>query len=88
MRFIALIHKFQHVERRVFAKGKDIRENDVEHSYQLTVVSWFIASCNNLSLDKDLLIKYGLVHDLVEVYAGDTFFYANEAELKDKVVRE
>lgn len=89
MRFIALTHEFQNVERRIYVKGKDVRENDVEHSYQLALVAWFLVSTKKLSLDKDLVVQYALIHDLVEVYAGDTYFYTtDETERVSKMARE
>jgi putative hydrolases of HD superfamily len=90
LNFMRLTHKFQQVQRIVRATGESDRwENDAEHSYQLAVMGWYIVSCNNLNLDVNLVISYALVHDLVEVYAGDTYFYTTDQKLKDsKVDRE
>ncbi len=70
--FTKLLNKFQEVERVVNLPNREGKENDVEHSYQLAMLAWYIAECNFLDLDKNLIIKYALVHDFVEVYAGDT----------------
>lgn len=81
--FVSLINEFQKVERRIFIVGQNKRENDVEHSYQLAMVAWYMASLDGLNFDKDLLIKYALVHDLVEVYAGDTYLFTTDSNEKD-----
>jgi putative hydrolases of HD superfamily len=72
LKFTKLTHSFQQIERAIYATGENRKENDAEHSYQLAMVGWYIASSMNLKLDRDKVIKYGLLHDLVEVYAGDT----------------
>ncbi len=78
--FVKLTHKFQKVHRMILVPGKTRRENDMEHSYQLAMLAWYIKDAGNLNLDTDLLIKYALVHDLVEVYAGDTYFYTKDKD--------
>jgi len=81
--FVKLLNKFRDIERVIHSNGGDRRENDVEHSYQLAMLSWYIVSTNNLKLDLGLIIKYALVHDLVEVYAGDTYIYTKDKFLKN-----
>ena len=76
--FTKLLNKFQEVERVVNLPKREGRENDAEHSYQLAMLAWYIAESNELTLDKNLLLKYALVHDFVEVYAGDTFIYSKK----------
>lgn len=39
-------------------------------------------------LDEAKIFKYSLVHDLVEIYAGDVNTYADEAALQQKVINE
>ncbi len=78
MYFTKLLNKFQEVERVINLPKREGKENDVEHSYQLAMLAWYIAESNFLHLDKNLLIKYALVHDFVEVYAGDTFIYSKK----------
>lgn len=72
VKFTKLIHDFQKVERALHVPGVDRMENDVEHSYQLALVGWYAVTVNTLPLDVNKVIKYALLHDLVEVYAGDT----------------
>ncbi len=45
-------------------------ENDVEHSYSLAMIAWYM--CQHVpELDKNTVIQYALVHDMVEIHAGD-----------------
>ena len=89
LKFTKLINKFQQVRRHYHANGEDRMENDVEHSYELAMLAWYIISIKKINLNLDLVIKYALVHDLVEVYAGDTYAHTTDTELKEnKIERE
>lgn len=87
--FVSLLNNFREVERTIRVRGLDENENDVEHSYQLAMVSWYLLSNKDLGLDAECAVKYALAHDLVEVYAGDTYFYTeDEEEMNSKEERE
>lgn len=73
--FLRFTHKFNQVQRQLFATGENRNENDSEHSFQLALLGWYLISSQNLQLDLNKVIHYSLVHDLVEIYAGDTFFH-------------
>ncbi|OGZ11869.1 MAG: hypothetical protein A3D67_00300 [Candidatus Lloydbacteria bacterium RIFCSPHIGHO2_02_FULL_51_22] len=89
LNFVGLLNMFRHVERVVLANGEKRWENDVEHSYHLAMLAWYIAESHALPLNRDLLVRYALVHDLVEVYAGDTYIYTtNQSEKDSKKARE
>jgi putative hydrolase of HD superfamily len=89
LEFSKLLNSFARVERVCYKPQSDIRENDVEHSYQLAMLAWYIAGNCSLSLDKDLVLRYALIHDIVEVYAGDTFIYSkNQDDHDSKKERE
>ena len=87
--FSKVVNQLQGVERVVRIPQTERRENDVEHSYHLAMLAWYIADSNGLSFDKNLLLKYALVHDFVEVYAGDTYIYSkNKHDHDSKKERE
>ncbi|PIP73288.1 MAG: phosphohydrolase [Candidatus Lloydbacteria bacterium CG22_combo_CG10-13_8_21_14_all_47_15] len=88
LRFSGLMNDFRRVTRVVHANGEDRWENDVEHSYQLAMLAWYLCEAGDLPLDSDIVLKYALVHDLVEVYAGDTYIYSDPEELQSKPERE
>lgn len=88
-----IIGKFKNIRRKNFVGNSNPRrfENDAEHSYELTLLAWFLISKHKLNLNIDKVIKYALVHDLVEVYAGDIdpYMYSNSSEmLKVKKINE
>ena len=84
-----LLIAFSDIERVIHRRRGDtfIKENDTEHSYNLAMTAWFLSQWFP-ELDKDLLIRYSLIHDLVEVHAGDTFIYGPQSELDSKKQRE
>jgi putative hydrolase of HD superfamily len=84
-----LLAAFNVVERKTHRKhhGTYVYENDTEHSYNLAMTAWYLSQWFP-ELDKNLLIQYSLVHDLVEVHAGDTYIYGSEDELGSKESRE
>jgi putative hydrolase of HD superfamily len=75
LNFVDFTIKFNQLKRTIFATGEDRLENDSEHSFQLAMVSWYIISTKRLKYNIDKVIQYALVHDLVEIYAGDTFLF-------------
>lgn len=88
LRFTKLLNEFRQIRRVVLVNGEDRWENDVEHSYQLAMVGWYLLQQDNFGLDCDLVLKYSLVHDLVEVYTGDTYIYGDKSDLATKQERE
>ncbi|MDO8585302.1 MAG: HD domain-containing protein [bacterium] len=86
MKFIELTHRLQQVRRTIFVNHEERNENDVEHMYQLAMVSWYIIEREKLPLDIPKVLRYALVHDVVEAYAGDTYFYSDDKD--DKARRE
>jgi putative hydrolase of HD superfamily len=83
-----LLLVFRNIKRVIHIPGAtEERENDSEHSYSLAMVAWFLAQ-HFPHLDRDKIIRLALAHDLVEIHAGDTFFYADEAVLSGKKEKE
>lgn len=90
--FQDLLKQFNKVERDCESindlKGFD---NDVEHSYRVAMLCWMLVENYKLDLDVSKILKYALVHDLPEVYAGDVSIYSNisaaeaEKEVKEKI---
>lgn len=87
--FAKMLNELQAVERVIRVKNSDRWENDMEHSYNLAMLAWYIVDTEKLALDRDKVFRYALAHDLVEVYAGDTYLYSeNQALLASKGDRE
>lgn len=90
LRFVKLTNDFKNIERDIPQSLSGFnKENDSEHSYQLAMISWYLAITENSNLNIEKILKYALVHDLPEVYAGDTPLYTlNEEYLNNKKDRE
>ncbi len=87
--FSKLLHKFRSVERAVLVNDQERQENDVEHSYYMAMLAWYLISSNKFDLDINLVLKYALIHDFVEVHAGDTYIYSEDKNhLESKHSRE
>ncbi len=78
--YVQFVNRFTDVKRSVKLGKDDRMESNSEHSYQLALVGWYVADQLKLGLRKDLIFEYALVHDLVEVYAGDTDPFIHPAE--------
>ncbi|MEX0748863.1 MAG: HD domain-containing protein [Candidatus Saccharimonadales bacterium] len=86
LEFQKFLLTFRGVKRTLYIPGTDEAENDVDHSYFLALLAWFIAPQIDTELDTNKIIKYALIHDLVETYAGDTFAFdvAAQADKKER----
>ena len=85
--FLIEIDKMKSVFRRTMLIDLSRRENDAEHSWHFALTALVLCEYAKDDVDITRVIKMALVHDLVEVYAGDTFAY-DEAGYADKEERE
>lgn len=85
--FLIEIDKMKSVFRRTMLIDLTRRENDAEHSWHFALTALVLCEYAKDDVDITRVIKMALVHDLVEVYAGDTFAY-DEAGYADKEERE
>lgn len=63
-------------------------ENDVEHSFGLALTCWYLAPKIAPQLNLEKILKYALMHDTVEIHAGDTFAFGSKELLDSKSDRE
>jgi putative hydrolase of HD superfamily len=87
LRFITEIDKVKQVLRQTVVLDATRRENDAEHSWHLAVMALAIQEHAAEPVDLTKVIKMVLIHDLVEIDAGDTFAY-DEVGALDKEERE
>jgi putative hydrolase of HD superfamily len=86
--FLLEIDKLKSVYRRSYLLNRSRHENDAEHSWHLAVMAMILLEhADNPELDLLTVMKMLLVHDLVEIYAGDTFAYDEQGHA-DKAERE
>lgn len=85
--FSAEIDKMKSVYRRTLVIDKSRTETDAEHSWHLAMMVLLFKDYANEDVNIDRCVTMALVHDLVEIYAGDTFAYDAEG-YNDKYERE
>lgn len=73
--FIKEIDKVKYIQRKTRLLNSDRQENDAEHSWHLAMMAIVLAEYSNKSLDLLRVVKMVLIHDIVEIDAGDTFIY-------------
>ena len=87
MSFILEVDELKQVKRRTHLLGDGRRENDAEHSWHLALMVILLSEFAAERVDLLRVLKMALIHDIVEIDAGDTFCY-DEAGNEDRVVRE
>lgn len=85
--FIVEIDQMKNIYRRTEVIGETRKENDAEHSWHIAVMAMLLSEYANEDIEVSKVIKMLLIHDLVEIYAGDTFCY-DEKGNRDKEERE
>jgi len=85
--FLLQIDGLKRVLRRSLIMGSSRRENSAEHSWHLAMMALILHEHANEPVDLLHTIKLVLVHDIVELDAGDTFAYDFEGA-KTKAARE
>ncbi|MCR5476857.1 MAG: HD domain-containing protein [Lachnospiraceae bacterium] len=85
--FTAEIDKMTSVYRRTMLLSGERRENDAEHSWHLAVMALLFREYCVREPDALHAMEMVVVHDLVEIYAGDTFAYDAKGN-EDKAERE
>ncbi|MFK8056838.1 MAG: HD family hydrolase [Saprospiraceae bacterium] len=73
--FIKEIDKIKYIQRRTKLFNSDRNENDAEHSWHLAMMAIVLSEYSDQEIDLLKVIKMVLIHDIVEIDAGDTFLY-------------
>ena len=73
--FIKEIDKLKYIQRKTKLFNSDRHENDAEHSWHLAMMTIVLAEHSNKPIDVLKVLKMVLIHDIVEIDAGDTFIY-------------
>ena len=87
LRFTAEIDKMTSILRRTMLIDGSRRENDAEHSWHIAVMALIFEEYAAEPVNVSRAVKMCVVHDLIEIYAGDTFAY-DTAGNADKAERE
>lgn len=87
LKFTAEVDKMTSISRRTLLVNKSRRENDAEHSWHIALMAMLFKDYAPEGCDVAKAVQMCIVHDLIEIYAGDTFAYDLAAN-KDKAARE
>jgi putative hydrolase of HD superfamily len=85
--FLVEVDKLKSVLRRNYAIHGDRRENSAEHSWHVALFAMVLAEHSNEPVDVNRVVKMLVIHDIVEVDAGDTFIH-DDAGKETQAVRE
>ena len=87
IQFVLELDKLKSIIRRTYLVNNERRENSAEHSWHLGLMAMLLAEHANESVDVVRVMKMVLVHDIVEIDAGDTFAYDTTSQA-DQAERE
>jgi len=73
--FIKEIDKLKYIQRKTKLFNSDRNENDAEHSWHLAMMTIVLAEHSDVAIDVLKVLKMVLIHDIVEIDAGDVFIY-------------
>ncbi len=81
IRFVVEADKLKSVMRQTLLTDESRREDSAQHSWHLALMAFLLADyAQAQQLDLLKVIKMALVHDLVEIDAGDTYCYDTEGQ--------
>ena len=78
--FIREIDKEKFITRQTFLSDAKRRENDAEHAWHMSIMTLLLSEYANEEIDVLRVISMLLIHDLVEIDAGDTYAYDEEGK--------
>ena len=73
--FIKEIDKEKEIIRQTPLADGSRKENDAEHAWHMAIMTMLLSEYSNEKIDKYRTMEMLLIHDLVEVYSGDTYCY-------------
>ena len=77
MQFILEVDKLKKITRQTFLADGSRKEDDADHSWHLALMCALLSEHSNKEVDVLKTIKMVLIHDIVEIDAGDTYAYDN-----------
>ena len=85
--FALEIDKEKNVFRQTHLSGHGRNENDAEHAWHMAIMAYLLREYANEPVDIARVMLMCLIHDVVEIEAGDTYAYDTES-LKTQKIRE
>lgn len=89
MDFLLEVDKLKFINRQTYLSNGERKENDAEHSWHLALMAVLLQEYSNENIDITKVITMVLIHDLVEIDAGDTYAYdaAGNQSKREREVR-
>ena len=85
--FALEIDKEKNIFRQTQLSGHGRNENDAEHAWHMAIMAYVLREYSNEKIDVAKVMLMCLIHDIVEIDAGDTYAYDAE-NLKTQTARE
>lgn len=82
--FALEIDKEKNIFRQTHLSGHGRNENDAEHAWHMAVMAYLLREYANEEVDIAKVMLMCLIHDIVEIEAGDTYTYDEEAKKMQK----
>ena len=87
LEFVLEIDKEKNIFRQTHLSGHGRNENDAEHAWHMAIMAYLLREYSNEEIDIARVMLMCLIHDIVEIDAGDTYAYDAE-NLKTQKARE
>lgn len=87
LQFSLEIDKEKNIFRQTHLSGHGRNENDAEHAWHMAIMAYLLREYANEEIDITRVMLMCLIHDIVEIEAGDTYAYDTE-NLKTQKARE
>lgn len=78
MAFALEIDKEKNIFRQTHLSGQGRNENDAEHAWHMAIMAYLLREYSNKEVDITRVMLMCLIHDIVEIDAGDTYAYDPE----------
>lgn len=82
--FALEIDKEKNIFRQTHLSGHGRNENDAEHAWHMAIMAYLLREYSNEAIDIAKVMLMCLIHDIVEIEAGDTYAYDNEQKKTQK----
>ena len=86
--FILEIDKEKNIFRQTHLSGHGRKENDAEHAWHMAIMAYLLQEYSNEKIDVARVMLMCLIHDVVEIDAGDTYAYDAEGLKTQKALEE
>jgi putative hydrolase of HD superfamily len=73
--FLMEIDRLKHIYRQTYVLDKSRHDSDVEHSWHFAMMALILSEYAKDDIDVYKVVRMALIHDIVEIDAGDVFIY-------------